>query len=285
MRRRMLLASCCAMAGLGTGPPAASAALEVVAPATGVTGQTYPITVRGAGPFGASVRFHAVQGTTCTAEYYADRERASGPFAHTFAFAQATPGPWALCARLLGADDPDDAPGLEQAAAVIVLSAAQRTLTLTPVRPVYALGEPVEVRVHGHTDVETMIWAWPQPLDGPPCTEAPWVGDRTFGEVRGSSGTRIALRHPITVPGTYRVCAHLYDAGSQDAQGVLETQVVVSQACTDAQRLRDRRTAGYRRARAAYRRARGARRARARRVMVERRAAMDRARARVRADC
>lgn len=282
MRRRMLLA-CCAVLGCVAWAEPADAALEIVAPATGLTGQKYEITVRGSGPFDARVRFHRQPGTTCTPQY-SDWERASGPFTHTFDLAEATPGPWALCARLVTAEDDDDAPGFEQAVAVIELSPAQRSLSLVPVRPVYALGEPVEVLVQGHTDVETFVWAWVRALDGPPCTDAPHVIDQSYGEVRGSGGVRMGFG-PITVPGTYRICANLRDAGSPYPQAVLKTQFVVSQACTDARRARIARTASYRRARAAYRRARGARRGRTRRVMVRRKAAMDRARGRVRAHC
>lgn len=282
MRRRMLLL-CCVVLGCAGWTEPASAALEVIAPATGLTGQKYEITVRGSGPFDARVRFQRQPGTTCTPGY-ADWERASGPFTHTFDFAEATPGPWALCARLVTAEDGDDAPGFEQAAAVIQLSQAQRSLSLTAARPVYALGEPVEVLVQGHTDVETGVWAWVRALDGPPCTEKPWVGDQSYGVVRGSGGTRIGLG-TITVPGTYRVCGELHDAGAYTPQALLETQVIVSQACADARRSRTHRTASYRRARAAYRRARGARRARARRVMLRRLTAMERARDRVRVDC
>lgn len=282
MRRRMLLL-CCAVAGCAGWAEPARAALEVIAPASGLTGQKYEITVRGSGPFDARVRFQRQPGTTCTPTY-ADWEHASGPFSHTFEFAEATPGPWALCARLVTAEDGDEAPGFEQAVAVIQLSQAERSLSLIAARPVYALGEPVDVLVQGRADVETSVWAWVRALDGPPCAEAPWIGDQSYGVVRGPNGTRIGLG-TITVPGTYRICAHLHDAGAHEPQGVLETQVVVSQVCTDARRSRTRRTASYRRARAAYRRARGARRARARRVMLRRQAAMNHARDRVRVDC
>lgn len=284
MRRRIVLLCCCVVPVLCSGAPPASAALEIVAPATGLAGEKYEITVRGTGPFDARVRFHAEAGTTCTPQS-ADWEHASGPFRHTFEFARAVPGPWALCARLVSADDADEAPGYELATAVIQLTPAQRSLTLAPARPVYALGEPVDVLVQGFTDVTTYVYAWARALDGPPCADAPWIGDQTYsGPIRGDAGARVRL-DPITVAGTYRICAHLHDAGGPEVRGVLETQLIVSQACADAKQLRHRRTASYRRARAAYRRARGARRARLRRVMLRRQGAMDRARARVRSDC
>lgn len=273
------LVVCVAVLALGAVP--ARAELRISAPAQGLTGQSYDVTVEGSGPFGAWVRFRAERGTTCTPDG-GDLERASGPFHHTFTFAEQDPGPWALCARLVGEDDTYDAPGFEQAVATIDLRQAVRQLAMAPVHRVVGVGEPVSLRISGVVEVETQLWLWPRPIDGPPCSEAPWIGDQTLAYVSGATGATVELDPPITVPGTYRVCAAMSQAASV---GMLETQVVVSQACADAHRARALRTASYRRARGAYRRARGARRARLRRTMKRRQAAMARARDQVARDC
>lgn len=275
-----MLVVCWALALALVAAAPAMAEVRVTAPTQGVTGEVYTVTVSGTGPFAARVRFHAQPGTVCD-PLSGDQEAVSGPFSHTFTFAEQAPGPWALCARLVGEDDEYDAPGFEQASAIIELRAGVVQLALAPVHPVVGVGEPVRVRVFGQVDTETQLWLWPRPVDGPPCSDAPWIGDQTSGSVSGTAGAIIDLG-PIMVPGTYRVCARPRQA---EELALLETQVTVSQACADAHRARTLRTASYRRARGAYRRARGARRQRLRRAMKRREAAMVRARDQVARDC
>lgn len=283
--RRLLSVSLAAVVCAGAAA-APARALTIEAPAALFAGADTTVAVSGAAPYDAKVYLGAHPGTACDDEQVTDWERAAGPFRQPFEITMPAAGPAVLCARLVDTTQAGGDVVIDRAAVALMLPQPFIGLTLEAVHPVVGTDQEIRVRVTGESQTESILWAWARPLEGAPCSEIPWVGDKTYwGEVQGPVH-RLERLDRITVPGTYRVCAQVANWAFQPTPWTtVETAVTVSQACTDARRSRARRTLSYRRARAAYRRARGARRSRARRVMVRRKAAMNRARARVGSAC
>lgn len=286
MRRRLMVTCCWAMAGLATGAPSARADLRIEAPPTARTGETITVAVTGTAPAFATLYWSTPEGGVCDDDGWTGRRRVGGTFRETFEVTGMSEGPMALCARIVGPGADSDAPPLDRGMATLELRRPVFTLGLRPVRAVVGTDERVQIRVTGQSETMSGIWGWARPIDGDPCHDIPRIGEQAYGgRHRGAVNVTFAL-DPIPVPGTYRVCGQVFNGYfSPELYGVIETQVIVSQACTEARHALARRTASYRRARAAHRRARGARRARTRRVLLQRGAALDRARARVRAVC
>lgn len=285
MRRSLLLLSCwCAV--LWGVPPPVHAELRIEAPPAGFVGETVKVAVSGTAPYGATLFLGVQQGAACDDAGWSDSRAVNGPFREEFEASSDAEGAMLLCARTVGPDQRSDGPTLDRGAATVTVRRPELALSLQAVRSVVGTDETVRLRLTGVSETESAVWGWARLVDGAPCQDIPRVAEQThWGWPRGAVD-RVVTLGPIAVPGTYRVCAQVFSgAYAPEPFGTIETQVIVSQACTDARRSRARRTAAYRRARAAYRRARGARRARARRVMIRRKAAMDRARGRVGADC
>ncbi len=286
MRRRMLLVCCAVVGWCLVGPGPVLAAVTIEAPASVLTGARYTVTVSGTAPYEGRVYLDEQEGATCAEPDYPDWASVSGAFRQSFEFSRELPGPVLLCAWVVDGGQAGGEVTVDHAATAVDVRAARIALSIVPSRSVFATDENVRARVDGISESASSAWAWARPVDGAPCSEVPGVGEMAYwGTIVGTAGSRVSL-DPIAVPGTYRLCAQVINSAlGPSGYATIEATVIVSQACTDARRSRTRRTTSYRRARAVYRRTRGARRASARRVMLRRKAAMNRARARVSADC
>ncbi|MBJ7473176.1 MAG: hypothetical protein JHD16_17855 [Solirubrobacteraceae bacterium] len=283
MRRRMLLVCCAVLGWCLVGPGPVLAAVTIEAPAGGLTGTRYGVAVAGTAPYEGRVYFDVQEGAACVESDSADWESVSGGFRESFAFSRELPGPVLLCVWVVDRGQAGGPVTVDRAAMAVDVRATRIDLSIIPSRRVFATDEDVRARLEGVSESPSVVWAWARPIDGAPCSEVPWVGEQAYwGELAGGVDKRVTLG-PITVPGTYRLCAQVINSALGPlGYATIEAPVVISQACTNARRSRTRQTASYRRARAVYRRTR---RAGARRVMLRRKAAMNRARASVSANC